>query len=523
MRESYPFDAGAICWTDNPVRWSYGLTGRQGLGIAVDPVSGEMYATTSEGSGPWWVQDESQRHLGIWSPDVGPTPETTGLSTSRYGPIGAFAIACDSTLYMVTSQRIERFVVANPDKSRCHVRNPLLDQLPQMIPSLGKAPPIGNKATNRLSFGTMICRGATRCAGKVAVTLSACAHCRALTVLHKLFKLSAGGSKPLSLTVPRSVERRLAHGLPLIVAARVGSKGPATTFPLRAPTTLTVQCGSALQLSGAATPARKGLLVDVTLAGPGGASQALTTRTDARGHWTLRPPSVGDGAWTAMAQLPGTRALAPAQASCGMVVGSPPAPLAGPPTPGRAIFELDLALTCPAAGTAGTELTVTGRLSPADVGVAVALSAGGTDVAATTAADGTFAARFTPATSGDFAVTARAHDVGTDLTRGCTVPVAKAPSSLTAACSPSTAIPWPNNNGQVSGTLAPPLAGVTVTVTFTQNGQPTQTKTATTDASGAYAVLFEPPAPNDWSASAAWAGDAAHNGATAPSCTLHYG
>ena len=52
LRESYPLDAGAICWTDNPVRWSYGLTGRQGLGIAVDPVSGEMYATTSEGSGP---------------------------------------------------------------------------------------------------------------------------------------------------------------------------------------------------------------------------------------------------------------------------------------------------------------------------------------------------------------------------------------------------------------------------------------------------------------------------------------
>jgi hypothetical protein len=144
-------------------------------------------------------------------------------------------------------------------------------------------------------------------------------------------------------------------------------------------------------------------------------------------------------------------------------------------------------------------------------------------VTATSSAGGAASARLTPAQAGDYVVVARASLAGTQLERRCTIAVHKVATSLSAACSPTGQIPWPGNKGRVSGTLTPGFAGATVTVTFTRPGQPTQTQTATTDASGAYSVQFEPPAPNDWSAAAAYAGDGAHTGASAPACVLHYG
>jgi hypothetical protein len=161
-------------------------------------------------------------------------------------------------------------------------------------------------------------------------------------------------------------------------------------------------------------------------------------------------------------------------------------------------------------------------LTPGDGGVPVTLSAGGTQVSTTTAADGTFAAQFTPGAGGEFVVTARARDVGTDLARGCTVPVAKASSSLTATC-PATSVPYPGHDARVSGTLTPAVGGARVTVTFSQPGQPDVQEMGDTDAAGAYFVLFSPPAPGDWTAQAGWVGDAAHDGSSAPSCVVHVG
>ncbi len=65
----------------------------------------------------------------------------------------------------------------------------------------------------------------------------------------------------------------------------------------------------------------------------------------------------------------------------------------------------------------------------------------------------------------------------------------------------------------VSGSITPPISGVTVTLTYTKPDGSTFTKTSTTNP-GDYSDVYVPDMLGSWSVSASWDGDATHEGAS---------
>ena len=96
---------------------------------------------------------------------------------------------------------------------------------------------------------------------------------------------------------------------------------------------------------------------------------------------------------------------------------------------------------------------------------------------------------------------------------------APATSTLTAGCARRPA----DLALTASGTLTPAVAGSAVKVVFTPDDMaagPPVTRTATTDAAGAWQAEVAPPAPGTWTVAASFAGDAGRSAATAPSCSI---
>lgn len=528
---------GAICWSSNLSAWSYGLTGVKSNGtVAVDPASNVAYASMlMRNSGPYFVDDDqSPDTLGIWDPRDGPALNGSGISSSLYGPLRTFAIGCDSSMYLITDSRIQRFTSSTPDMSHCGIRSKAAAVPFSTFPALGGAPP-PKSAANSIDFGG-VCHTVKSCGGTVVVDIRPCLKCPPIGVIRQKFKVPGGKTKVLSVKLPRRIAKRLEKGKALVASLKVG-KGKATTLPLAGHRSLTAKCGgvasaavaSARQFTvqGAVSPARRGTKVQISLTGPDGKPQLLTATTDKRGRYTLTVPAVQDGPWTVDARLPGTRQRETAEGNCGVMVGPEPATLAGPvDAVGPDISEVDLALSCPGSATAGQDLAIPGALKPPDQGVNVGLTIGApgggtTSTSVVTASGGTFGTRFVPDAAGDWTVSARADSAGTTLVRSCTIAVSRQATELTLTC-PSTAIPFPGTQ-KFEGDLTPPVPGATVTVTFTQAGATGETDTGIVDAAGHYSVTFSEPAPGSWSAQASWPGDAAHGPASAPSCAFMVG
>jgi hypothetical protein len=194
------------------------------------------------------------------------------------------------------------------------------------------------------------------------------------------------------------------------------------------------------------------------------------------------------------------------------------------PAPPRAS---SLSLTCGPA-TVGDRTTVGGALSPSGPRVPVTLTFAGPNGAtvsatATTTAGGHLSSGFTPTSPGTWTATATFAGDRTRRaasSRACQLIVAKRTSSIALTC------PAPGSTFSpvhVSGTLAPPQSGVSISLVYTApSGGVIVDSSAKTGAGGAFSDSSVTPGanqPGKWSVSASWPGDATTLGESA-SCTF---
>jgi hypothetical protein len=208
------------------------------------------------------------------------------------------------------------------------------------------------------------------------------------------------------------------------------------------------------------------------------------------------------------------------------IASSPLSSLRRTPVLPRRPTKSSLSETCTSAPV-GSSATVSGSLTPRGPSVAIALTFAGpagasSTVSPTAAANGRYSARFVPSSPGAWTVTAtfdgdRSRRASS---RSCHFVVAKRTSAITLTCPPPGSVFTPV---QVSGTLAPAVADVPISLTYTPplGGAPV-TSTPRTNTSGAFSDSSVTPGanqPGKWSVTAAWTGNATTLGASA-SCSF---
>lgn len=199
-----------------------------------------------------------------------------------------------------------------------------------------------------------------------------------------------------------------------------------------------------------------------------------------------------------------------------------PAP---PPTPEQ------LRLTCPAAGSVGSPVSLTGALSPvladARIVLTVAHPSGLTTTSIVTLdASGGFRFSYDPDRPGVWVVIASyggdpGHSAAVSLACPTSVPVPPpTQESITATCDPNGTIGVPVTTG---GTLLPPVLNASVTVQITDPNGATTSHSATVDANGGFSITFTPTSAGNWTTTAIYNGDAGHASATGPACVTAVG
>lgn len=549
LHEEVTHSPGVPCWDQNPPDWAFQLSGyTSGDGAAVDPASGVAYDIViphnafalDQVSEPTYVYSSEGDPVSIWNPYLGPVLAAGQGSWVGYGPIRAFAIGCDSAMYLVLDTEILRYPSALSDPSHCGTRSRFATASPTVVPALGGVPAQRHgppSKPGKLSFATA-CPGQVACSGTVVIELRACPVCQLIATVKTRVKLPAGTQKVVSVKLPGGVSRRLASGHPVFAVAKVGHT--TTAFPVREPTSLTAGCSGAggvtaasqsFTVTGVVKPARRGIRVQIVVTEPNGQLMTLKALTGRGGRYTVRVLAAGDGVWAVAAALPGSRTLAPAQAGCDTVIGQlllPPSTVARPESH---IESLDMTLSCPDSAVAGQSVPVSGTLTSGDGGVPVGLTitspSGATSSSgATTGGGGGFSAQFTPDAAGNWTVLAQATDASTTLSRSCTVAVSKRTTSLTLDC-PMGAIPLPSQH-DFTGNLTRAVPGATVTVTLTPpaaSGKSPKSATGTVDAAGNYKATFNFVIADNgqWSAQASWPGDGANAAASSSTCNVMLG
>lgn len=283
------------------------------------------------------------------------------------------------------------------------------------------------------------------------------------------------------------------------------------------------EVGSALVVSGAVRPAQQDDRLALVYVSPSGrrSVRAVPTGSDGTYRDALVPTEAGD--WRVSAHWQGDRDSLPADSRvCPFAVG-PGAPVIAPSSVSCGVS--------PGVAAAGTEVTVSGALAPAHPGATVTVEYRSPTGATTTRqrasdAAGAYRDSFSPGEPGSWTVRidwgGDADHRGSEAT--CTFRVeasapALAPSSISCDASPA-AVPR-GESVTISGTIAPPHAGATVTVEYTSPAGAVASREAVADSSGAFRDGFSPGDPGAWTVRVRWPGDADHQGVEA-ACAFSY-
>jgi NHL repeat-containing protein len=470
-------------------------------GVAVDPHGGDVYATRLEPRVDYVDSAFDLPSNGTFGRP--PYPKLTPVITGQFR---ALAFDCASDLYVASyfGEAVIRYDNAFASSFPCE------------------------KVRNRI-FAPAHLGGVMRAGGRLLVQLG-CRH-----PCSGLLKISSGGrvlSQGRVHLHGESTKAFLLHtrfklhtGLRLFASFRARGLAPATLrtrvlalsrVALSLPSH--VQAGTAFDATGTVSPSRRGRLVRISAAGPGGALQSVLTHTHAGGRYSVRLTLPSGGSWQIFAAVQPGRGAQPAESRPHSII-VPPVPLpvrtGGPPAAAQ--------LACPSSLEPGQTLSVTGQTLPLTaVSLTITPPGGpaGTQVIGSNAG-GAFAVSLPNAAAGTWLVHASVlFGSGAD----CSVSV-RSPETLTLSCPSNVPIPGGHGTATLTGTTAPPLPGQQVTVQATGGGG-ARSANAAVAGDGSFSAdipVSSADVGQQMTASASYAGDDRHQPATSPSCHFNVG
>jgi WD40 repeat protein len=319
--------------------------------------------------------------------------------------------------------------------------------------------------------------------------------------------LRSGAVRRISLRVQVQHSRKT-------LARRVIPVGQPSSISAACPAAASV--GTSARVSGRLSLASHGShTVFVVAMSDLGLRRRSVVRTNGDGRFVTKLNIPAAGNWSVFAFWPGSRSVVPASAHCLIRVPPPKVPL-----PSK------LSLACPAQGTAGSPIMVSGALTPAFKGAPVKVTyteADGTVIVDTVYTDGSGAFKDSRAFDSSGQVQINASVAGSSAYDAanappCAVTINASATTITLACPQAATV---NGPLEVSGTLTPGFAGAPIQVTYTPPSGPSVTDTVSTDVSGNYSDSTAATQTGTWTIQAFFPGDGQHAPATSSRCTTN--
>lgn len=298
-----------------------------------------------------------------------------------------------------------------------------------------------------------------------------------------------------------------------MIRAVVG-KAPSTITCSSTPSSFTID--SSVTVSGSISPVRGGAEVKLTYRKPDGTTFTRVVITTATGTYSdVCSPDIL-GLWSVYASWAGDEVYAGA-------------------TSPRSFFNVTKAsseISCSLSAhtvTVGNGITISGSTSPPRPGVTVYLqysSDGGKTwnsiTSVTTSPVGSYSYIWAPPSVGPYII--QSYWNGDEKYDGASGPlqsltVEKATSTITCSAGPTSIII--GSGTEISGTISPPVAGVTVTIYYKVGGGAWNiVSTVTATSAGSYTYAWNPASTGTYEVKANWAGDEVHYGAESDVVTV---
>lgn len=270
-----------------------------------------------------------------------------------------------------------------------------------------------------------------------------------------------------------------------------------------------IEVGLSLTVSGAITPPRSGVVVDVRYTMPDTTLLNRTTTSNSSGGYSdTYSPSVA-GSWSVEASWAGDSMYLGATSDSVSFTAS----------------KISTALTCSLLTTSitlGDALTVSGIINPALSGTTVTVTYTKPDESTfnrtiITDSGGSYNDTYTPAAMGSWSVLARwngdaTYTGATSLLKFFIV----SQNSTTISCFISSTSLTIGSDMTISGAITPSRGEVTVTLSYMLPNASVLELTVTSASDGSYIDTYTPSVFGSWSVTASWEGDAAYAGATSP-------